>query len=316
MTALRRMPPAIFPAVLGLLGLGIAWRAGGRVLAMPEGLSETYLGGVMLLAAAMVLAYAAKLALRPAVLAEDLRPLPGKAGLGALGLCIMMMAEVIFPYSPGAAGGLMLSGLVVQAGIAGLLLVLLVRGPAEQRVPHPVLHLPFVGAIVSVPTLVALELDGLALLIFWLSLAGAVAIGVGSLLMLRRGPIPPPLRPAQAIHLAPASLLSLAALMLGMGDLAMICAGIAMGLAAILLARMRWLTEAGFSPFWAAFTFPVAALAKAFLILRAVGAPPIFGTLGSLALVAATVLCLGIGVMILRMLFTGDLAARTNAARA
>ncbi|MCC6006220.1 MAG: tellurium resistance protein [Rhodobacteraceae bacterium] len=316
MRPLRAVPPAIFPAILGLLGLGVAWRIASQTLLVPGQWVELYLGGAVLVAAFGVLAYGAKVALRPAVLAEDLRPLPGRAGLGALGMVIVLTGAVLLPYSGTAALVLALAGLGVQLLVAGVLAVQLLRGPAEQRQPSPVLHLPFVGAIVAVPLLVVLELATLAGLIFWLTLLAATVIGAGSLAVLRARPVPPPLRPAQVIHLAPVSLLASGALMLGKGDIAMICSGIAMGLGAVLLAKVRWLIETGFSALWAAFTFPVSALAAAMLALRAAGAPPIFGTLGSLSLVAATVLTLPIAVLVLRAWASGDLAARTNAARA
>jgi tellurite resistance protein len=57
----RQVPPAIFPPILGLLALGLAWRRGAEVFGLPAGLAEMLLGAVSLLWAAAVFAYAAKL---------------------------------------------------------------------------------------------------------------------------------------------------------------------------------------------------------------------------------------------------------------
>ncbi|MBD3803999.1 MAG: tellurium resistance protein, partial [Thioclava sp.] len=53
----RRTPPAMFPPVLGLMGLGIAWRRGVREFALPPDLAELFLGAVTLLALFTLLAY-------------------------------------------------------------------------------------------------------------------------------------------------------------------------------------------------------------------------------------------------------------------
>jgi tellurite resistance protein len=124
--------------------------------------------------------------------------------------------------------------------------------------------------------------------------------------------IPPaPLRPLLALHLGPASLL---ATISSLQHHPWLAAAFALFGATILLAMiltLRWVTESGFSPFWGAFTFPVAAYANALLTL---GGP--WRTAGVMVLMAATALVLPVSVKILRSWLRGDLAARTNAATA
>ena len=78
-----RTPPAIFPPVFGLFGLGLAWRRAGDTFQMPAALGEMILGAVTLLFVFCALAYGIKVARRPGVIPEDLRVLPGRAGLAA-----------------------------------------------------------------------------------------------------------------------------------------------------------------------------------------------------------------------------------------
>ena len=107
----RRMPPAVFPGVLGLLWLGLAWRGAAAAFALPSGLVDGYLGAVTLLWVFAVVAYAGKALRRPAVVAEDLRILPGRDGLAALALSVPAVALVLAPIRPGLATGLMMAGL-------------------------------------------------------------------------------------------------------------------------------------------------------------------------------------------------------------
>ena len=89
----RGTPPAVFPPVLGLLALGLAWRrAGPQLPAGVAGLGEAVLGAATLLALFALVAYAAKVAQRPGVLVEDLRILPGRAGVTAAVVSVHALA--------------------------------------------------------------------------------------------------------------------------------------------------------------------------------------------------------------------------------
>ena len=50
----RQTPPAIFVPMFGLFGLGLAWRRAEVVFVLPQGLGDTILGAVTLLAVGAV----------------------------------------------------------------------------------------------------------------------------------------------------------------------------------------------------------------------------------------------------------------------
>jgi tellurite resistance protein len=127
----------------------------------------------------------------------------------------------------------------------------------------------------------------------------------------KQGP-PPPLRPLQAIHLAPMALFGQAAHLLGLEVTAVIFAVFANVVLAVLLWRARYLTKAGFSPLWGAFTFPLAAYSGLMLALWQVS--EVFLVLGGLSLVAATLVIPAIAAKVLQLWAKGVLAAKTNAA--
>jgi tellurite resistance protein len=122
-------------------------------------------------------------------------------------------------------------------------------------------------------------------------------------------PPPPPLRPILAIHLAPASLLGLVAAGLGWGAMAQGFAALGGAILLALLAAARWLTAAGFSALWAAFTFPLAAWAA---LALAVG----WTWAGGAALLLGCAVVPWIALRVLRIWPDGTLAARTGAAAA
>lgn len=310
-----RTPPAIFPVLLGLLGLGLAARKGMAVLGLSAsplgGLVEAALGALMILWLFAVLALKVKVIRRFGVLAEDMRVLPGRAGLAASTMSGMAAAAVLLPYAPRLALVLVLAALVAHGGMAVLLLGALAKLSPEARSVSPAFHLAFVGFIVGAGPLAQLGYMGLATAIFWVSMALALVIWAVSVWQLWHAVPPAPLRPLLAIHLAPAALLSLVAGQIGAPWLAVgfACLGVVIFLA--LLSAARWITVAGFSPLWGSFTFPLGAFALALLSLGGTWELP-----GIVVLALALGVVPAIGWAVLKLWPGNRLAIKTNAAEA
>lgn len=304
-----RTPPAVFPVLLGLLGLALALRRGLEDLALPQGPADLVLGAVGTLWGFAVLAYGVKLMRRPGVIADDLRVLPGRSGIAAATVGGMALAAGLAPVAPALAGGLLMLSLVAHGVQAVLLAVVLLRAPPAVRVVNPSLHLSLVGPIVGALAAVALGWTGLAVALFWTTLPVALVIWGLSALQFAREVPPAPLRPMLAIHLAPASLLATVAAHTGQPGLAVVFAGLGCALLAAFVIAARWLTAAGFSALWGALTFPLGAFAGALLTV---------GWLwpGIVVLIAAAGVIPAIAWRVLKMWADGSLAARTNAAEA
>ncbi len=314
----RKTPPALYPPVLGLFGLAMAWLRAPDVFGVPAAIGQLLAGAMVLLFLYTAGQYVAKLAARPGVVAEDLKILPGRAGLAALTMAGMLFAAALVPYSVPLAKVALVLAIFGHAGVLGLVIVILLRSPAEARKVTPVFHLTFVGLIVSAIPALEVGWSGYATAIFWTTLVAAVVIWALSALQFARETPPPPLRPLLAIHLAPAALMGTVALLLGLGGLGLAFGVLAILLLAALLAGGRWITTAGFSPFWGAFTFPLAAFSSLMLILAGAGMGPlgggVFRVLGGLALIAASVFIPWVAVRVGQMWLKGALAAKTNAA--
>lgn len=307
------MPPAIFPPLMGLWGLGLGWRQmaarlGNDALA---GLAEAMLGAATLLFVFALVAFGSKPLRRPAVLAEELRVLPGQAGVPAAALGLLLMAAAFLPYAPLLAALLAWAGMAALAIVGLLFLRHLALAPPEARAPNPAWHLVFVGAVIAPLTLLPLGWAGLSGGIVLVTMALAAAIWLSSLRQFLRAPPPAPLRPMLAIHVAPAALFAMVSAKLGWEGVALGFALAGLALALALVAAGAWVARAGFSPLWGAFTFPMAALANAVLVVLP-GAAGLW--LGAALLLAASALNPFVAFQVLKGWAKGELARKTNAA--
>ena len=310
-----RTPPAIFPSLLGVLGLGLALRKGTAVLGLETsvlaGLIEAALGAVLMLWALAIVALKAKYLRRIGALGEDMRVLPGRAGLAAASMTGMAAASVLVPYAPQLALWLALASLVAHLVMAVALIDTLRRLAPEGRSVNPAMHLAFVGFIVGAVPLAQLGYMDAARLILWITLPIAATIWTISLWQLARLVPPAPLRPLLAIHLAPAALFSIVSGLVGQPTLALGFAALGMVIFLALLTGAIWITATGFSPLWGSFTFPLTAFATALLSLG-----------GSWELPGMVVLALALGVVpaiawnVLKLWPGNRLATKTNAAEA
>lgn len=312
----QRTPPAVFPPILGLFGLGLGWRRASDIFGVTTAFADAILGAVTLVYLFCVLAYVAKLIQRPATFFEDLKVLPGRAGLIAMMLSGYLLAATLVPFSTALATTILIIAFIGHLLVSGRVLWMLITGPKEARSVTPVWHLLFVGFILSPLASLPLGYHMAALLAFWVSLPIALIIYGASLAQFLRASVPAPLRPLLAIHLAPASVIGTVAFLIGEPLLGILLGLLAVGIASLLILRIRWVTEAGFSPLWGAFTFPLAAFATLLLMLNlVVGAGPM-RILAGLTLVAATLIIPPIAYKVLQMWAKGVLAVKTNAAQA
>ncbi|MEL6169438.1 MAG: tellurium resistance protein [Pseudomonadota bacterium] len=312
----RSVPPAVFPATLGLLGLGVTWRVAAQTFGLPGALVEGYLGAATLVFVFAAIAYLAKVMRRPGALLEDARTLPGRAGLAAGAMCTMLLAAVLVPYMPGVARGVLALGLSAHVAFGVLVAVQLWAAAPEARRATPALHLVFVGVIVAPLAGLPLGWSSLSVALLWYATVVSLSLCALTLPGFLRSLDPAPLRPLHGIHLAPAGLISGTALATGFDGLAVAMLGWGGVLFLGLLIRVKWLTAAGFSGFWSAFTFPVTAFGGALILISAQGGGDAARIAGGAVLILATLVTLPIATRVLRSWADGSLAARTNAARA
>lgn len=303
------MPPAVFPVIMGAVGLGLALRRGFEAFGLPSGVAEMFLGVSVALWLFAAIGYAVKLMRRPSVLLDDLRVLPGRAGIAAAVLTTLLVAAALVPYAPGLATGLLFIGLGLHAALAVLILSLILRAPAESREVTPVWHLHFVGFIIGGVAAAPLGLHDLAVVLLGVTVPIAIAIWIVSLRQLILRIPPAPLRPLLAIHLAPAALFTTVGASLGFDQLALIAVAVATLIILAMVMGARWITASGFSALWGAFTFPLTAFCTALFSIN-------LDVTAAIALAFTTGVVITILLRVLRAWPKGQLAAKTNAAEA
>ncbi|SIS73289.1 hypothetical protein [Phaeovulum vinaykumarii] len=307
----RRMPPAVFLPVLGLVTLGLVWRQGIGDFALPRALASMGLGALTFLFAALFVAYVIKLARRPRVLFEELRILPGRAGVAAAVLGVDLCAAALGPYLPDVARMLLMVGLGLHVALVAAAVWTFHVGVAEQRRASPVWHLQFTGPLVVAWVGQGLGLDELSRALFWLTLPVALSIWALCALQLRHMRVPEVLRPLMVLHLAPLALMGLVAHGAGYTLLAQGMGLAALALTALFAVSSRWLLAAGPGPMWGTMGFPLAVTAGLWLTLD--GPWRLFG---DLALVGTTLVILPISLSSLRDWVQGRMARTTAAAAA
>lgn len=313
---IRRFPPAVFPVLFGSFGLALVWRELGALGLAPPIVGQLLAWAAGLLYAAALAAYLAKLALRPSVVREELLRLPGRAGLSTAALSLLLLAGLLAEADHHLAAGLYFTGLAAQTLVAALTVHALRAPTVDIRRVTPVWHLTFVGYVLGILPALALGYPWLAVALFVFCGLAAAAIVLATLDLFVSSDSPAALRPTQAIHLAPASLLGTAALGLGNPALATALAGVALVIGAALLARLRWLLAAGFTPLWGAFTFPTAAFTVLMLRIGASEGIEAAFWLGLAGAAAVSLLIPWIAARVLARVPSGQLAEATGAATA
>ena len=309
----RSTPPALFPVILGLVGLTHAWRGIGQSFGLPVALADILLGITVALLAFFTLSYLAKLVARPDVLMEDLKSPPGRAGLSAISMSFIVLAVAVMPFGE-VARFIWWFGIILHVVIATFVVKAIAKAPPEGRSVTPFQLLPFVGLSTAPLAGVALGYVLLSQILTYISLiAFAVILFQLASKFIRTRP-PEPMRPPYAIILAPLSLFGMAFGQFGPEPVFIVFYAAVWAYAIALLVFAKWLTKAGFTPMWGALTFPAATFTNINIMALAKG----YGVVATTGTVAggliATALIFFITYKALKMWAGGKLAQKTGAA--
>jgi tellurite resistance protein len=302
MHPLARVPASLFSMVLGLAGLGAAWRRAHHVWGLPAIVGEAVMLAATLVWLVVLVLYAAKWLLARGAALEEARHPVQSCFLGLGGVATMLVAGAVLPYSRALAEIIFMAGFAYATGFAVWHAGLAWQGEREDAHATPALYLPTVGGgFVTAIIGSALGFPGLAMLGFG---AGALSwLAIESVVLRRlynRPMLPAALRPSLGIQLGPPTVGLVAYLSITEGaPAAPAYALFGYGLlqALILLRMTRWIRVRTFIPSYWAFSFGGTAIALAPLLMiergdsgpAALLAPWLFA--GSNALIAILVWC-------------------------
>lgn len=279
------VPAAFFGIVLGLAGLGNAWRAAHQVWHLPAMVGEILMGMAAAVWALLILLFVLRwLLAREESLSEANHPVQC-CFIGLAGVSTMLIAFAAQPYSKPAGEILFGLGAAFTLGFALWRTGLLWRGNRDPAATTPVLYLPTVaGGFVTAAVGSAFGYPDWGQLAFGAALLSWLAID--SVLLHRFytvATLPVALRPTLGIQLAPPTVGAVAYLAIngGVPDMiAHILVGYGLLMALLLLRLLPWIMEQPFAVSYWAFTFGATALAIA--PIRMAG----HGDTGAIALLA------------------------------
>lgn len=313
----RRVPPAIFASILGLLGLITTWMRAVHVFGFPIWIVEVAAGMVTLLFLFSIAAYGVKFMLRPGSWVEDLGTLPGRTGVAALFVGLMVLAAILAPKSETLAIASLFAGVAGLFAVASFVLPQRLSGTDPSGPMTPAMHLVFVGFILIPGAALALDMGVSAVpWVIWYCLVAATIITLRSIRPLLTGELAPVLRPLQVIHLAPPAFIASGAMATGQSVLGALALGWSTLLVGVLLARLRWMIQGDFTAFWSAFTFPLTAYAGALMQGYVTFGWPVMKLGAGIVIVAITLYIPAIAFKVLKLWAEGALAAKTNASTA
>lgn len=304
LNALHRVPASFFGMVLGVFGLGSAWRYGASVGLVPPWVGEA--GVLAGCAVWLVLAviYAVRCVTDRDGVAAEWRDPATFSFVSLLPAGAVLVAAGVHPYVPVVAWVLLWCGVVGQLVFVAVRCAPLWTGTQPLEATTPALYLPFVAAnfisAIGLGVLGQAQLGHLFLgagVVSWLTLEPLITH------RLRTGtPIAPPARGVVGVQLAPAFVACYAYLSVNGGRVdALVLGLVGYGVLQLLLvARLwRWFLTAGFRPGLWAFSFGFAAMVNCGLrmtqsrvdtAVRVVAvALVVVGTAAVLALVVGTV---------------------------
>lgn len=311
----RSTPPAIFPVCLGFLALGLGWRSASDVVPVSHEIGDIILGVGSAFFVYYTAFYAIKIMSSPKVLLADMVSAPGRAGIAAGAMSMMMLAAALLPLGL-AVPQIWWTGVIMQIGASGLGCLAILREPPEQRGFSPFQYLTFVGPVVG-------PIAGIELGYIWQSMAltlaallAYVVITIGYARRLFRQRPPQAMRPKLMIILAPICLFAISFGLLGVDWMFWIFYVASCIAALVLIPMLPWMMKGGWTPVWAAFTFPLAAFLnlQVMAVAKGGGMPALIGIWVMLGI--ATPLILGIVYRSVLAWVTGELAIKSGAARA
>ncbi len=297
------LPAALFGIVLGLSGLGQAWRVSVRLWGLPATVGESILLGATGTWAVLLTRYLWQALRSPQLLRKEfLHPVQGSTP-ALLAVSTLLVVLAVLPYSYGLAAVLAVLGVGWHVGFSLWHTGILWQGGREPLDTLPTLYLPSVaGNFTSAAALSALGFSDWGWLFLGVGLFSWLALE--SLVIQRLWQpqvVPVPQRPLLGIQPAPPVVCAMAWLILAPQEAA--SHGMIMlwgyGVYQLLLGvRLGpWLGAQGFAPSYWAYTFGLAAATVCTLKLAAAG--------------VTSAQALAVPIFVGANLFIGYLTART-----
>ncbi len=265
---LDHVPVPLFAVVMGVSGLGLAWRKAHAVLGVPEAVSHAALAAAALVFVAIALLYAAKAVRCPqAVAAEFAHPVRANF-FPAFSISLLLLSRAALPLSHGAALAMWAAGAAIHLGFTLLLVRRWIVRNHDIQHSNPAWFIPVVGNIL-VP-LTGAPLGYMELSWFFFSIGLGFWVVLFTIVFYRivfHDQMPAKFMPTLFILIAPPAIgfISYEALTGAVDPFARVLFYFALFLGLLVLSMARQFLAVPFAVSWWAYTFPLDALTIAVL---------------------------------------------------
>lgn len=292
--ALAHLPVALFSSVMGLVGLGLAWRQAASVFGTPGFIGEAVIvlsAGVYVV---LLIAYALKAIQHFAAVRSEFADPVAVNFFPAFSIGTMLLASGALPHAPRLAHVLWALGASLTFALTIVMIGRWLTHRSHVHHVNPAWFMPVVGNIVA--PLAAVPLGHRELGWFFFSVGMIFWIPLFTIVLYRlvfHDRMPPRLLPTLLILIGPPAVAFSAYVMLtgSMDGFARVLLYGAVFIALVIASVVRLFVGIPFAPSWWAFTFPLDALAIAVMHYGGETGGP------ALRLVAAGLLTLVTGIV-------------------
>ncbi len=265
---LKHVPAPLFAVVMGVCGLGLAWRKAHAVLGVPETVSEAALAAAAAVFLAITALYAAKAVRFPdAVAAEFTHPIRANF-FPAFSISLLLLSRAALPVSRDAAFAMWVAGGAIHLGFTLLLLQRWIVRNHDIHHSNPAWFIPVVGNIL-VP-LTGAPLGFVEVSWFFFSVGLGFWVVLFTIVFYRivfHDQMPAKFMPTLFILIAPPAIgfISYEALTGAIDPFARVLYHFSLFLGLLVLTMARQFLTVPFAVSWWAYTFPLDALTIATL---------------------------------------------------
>jgi tellurite resistance protein len=276
--ARAQLPASFFGMVLGLSGIGQAWRQAHLAWQLPAVIGETILAFSTLVWASLVIGYVVQAWIEPVRTANEFKhPVQGSTP-ALIGVSTLLIVIAVKPWSLDIAWALALAGLAWHVGFMLWHTGTLWQGGRELEHVTPAIYLPTVaGNFTSAAALGALGHPDWGWMFLGCGVFSWFAIESPIFLRLWQGQtVPVPQRPLIGIQFAPPVVCAMALLLIEPVTAtrwALMLWGYGLFQLLLGLRLWRWLGEQSFAPSYWSYTFGIAATTVVALKLALLNVP-------------------------------------------
>lgn len=146
------VPVSLFAAVMGISGLGLAWRKSAPVLGLAPWLGEVLIFAGVLVFALIAAAYGLKIARTPQAMRDEANDLKQVAFFATVPLSLQLLAAGALPLDQAVATLMWVTGTAAQFFLLLIILMRWMQGGHPRRIFQPSLFLPTAGLLLGPAT--------------------------------------------------------------------------------------------------------------------------------------------------------------------